>query len=158
MSAIVCGDSLRRSAAVRSGGTRCRNSNGGVSVRAESRPRTSAARSGPSARSITPRAKSRPPATPNSRVLANAASSLKIESVVSAPTELRLAISIERLSISSSASRCSTFAARSDPSAAIRTAALRAPGTDSTVAGRRSVGAAGSAGTVSAGESPAIRG
>ena len=65
-SAIVCGDSLRSIAALRSGGTRCRNSNGGRSVRADSRPRTSAARSGPSARSITPRAKSTPPATSES--------------------------------------------------------------------------------------------
>ena len=97
-----------------------------------------------------------PPAAPSSRALASSASSLKIDSVVSAPTELRLAISIDRLSISSSPSRCSTLAARSEPSAAISTAALRAPGSSSIVAGRSSPTPDCSAGTMSVSGSSAI--
>ena len=157
ISAIVCGDSLRSSAAVRSGGTRCRNSNGGRSVRADSRPSTSAARSGPSARSITPRAKSTPPATSESPSV-SAVSSAKIESVVSAPTVLRRAISIDRFSISSSGSSASTCAARSEPSAAINTAALRAPDScsGSVVAGKCSEPGEDSAGRASDTDSSAI--
>ena len=99
----------------------------GSGAPAERRPSTSAARSGPSARSITSRANSIPPLTPPAAPPALAASSLNIDSVVSAPTERSRAISVDRLSISSSPIFASTFAARSDPSAAIRTAALRAP-------------------------------
>ena len=116
----------RSSVAIRSGGIRFRKSNGRGSALADSRPRRSAARSGPSARSITSRAKSTPPLTPAVAPV-TVASSLKIDSAVSAPTEFSLAISIDRPSISSSPIRAITLAARSDPSAASNTAALRAP-------------------------------
>ena len=55
-SALVCGASLRRKAWICSGGVRCRNSKGRISITAESRPVISAARSLPSARSRTSRA------------------------------------------------------------------------------------------------------
>ena len=42
-SALVCGASLRRKALICSGGVRCRNSNGRISITAESRPVISAA-------------------------------------------------------------------------------------------------------------------
>ncbi len=91
-SAIIWWDSLRSSVAIRSTGTRRRNSNGRVSGGPAILPSSSAARSGPSARSITSRANSIPPSAPAAAAPA-AAISLKTESVVSAPTGRSRAIS-----------------------------------------------------------------
>jgi hypothetical protein len=55
-SALTCGASLRRNAAICSAGVRRRNSNGRISMTADRRPVISAARSGPSERSSTSRA------------------------------------------------------------------------------------------------------
>src|ERR1700722_2005097 len=133
-SAIVCGDSARRNATICSGGVRRRNSKGRLSITVERRASSSSARSAPSARSSTSRANSIPPATspmPSARVAS--ASSPRIASVVSSSTEPIFAISSESPSISSSRRCWMISAARSGPSAAISTAALRRPARRATV-------------------------
>ena len=60
-SATVCGDSLRRKTTICSAGVRRRNSNGRRSIVAARRPMISSARSSPSERMSTLRAKSTPP-------------------------------------------------------------------------------------------------
>ncbi len=86
VSAIVCGASFLRNAQICSGGVRRRNSNGRISMTADSRPIISEARTAPTDFSSTSRAYSKPPIPTYSIAAVVSMTSVITASVVSAST------------------------------------------------------------------------